>query len=92
MRRSRFMRRAGAFGLRAGLVCATMLTLVVTSWEWLENPGGIFRSAEGTNWRFVFDTAVSWFFPTFLYTGGLAALTHIGRSAVRRMRDRRQPR
>jgi arginine utilization protein RocB len=42
------------------------VTLVVTAWEWLENLNGIFHDGQGTNQRFVYDTAISWLLPTFL--------------------------
>ena len=31
--------------------------------DWRLNPGGIFHGASGTNWSFVFETAISWFVP-----------------------------
>lgn len=53
------------FGLLAGAVVAGGVTAFVGIWEWVENPGGIFRGPDGTRWRFVRDTAVSWFVPSF---------------------------
>ena len=80
------------FGLTMGALIAVVLTLVMTVWEWVENPGGIFRTTEGTQWGFVWDTAMSWFFPTLVYVGGLAALLHLIVSAalraVRKSRNR----
>ena len=54
-------------GLLFGAAVAISVTLVICVWEWIENPGGIFRGNAGTNWDFVFDTAVSWLIPTFFY-------------------------
>lgn len=54
---------AALFG---GLVAAAV-TLFITAWELIENPGGIFRNDAGTRWAFVYDTAISWFVPTFLW-------------------------
>lgn len=62
------------------------VTLVVVFWEWLENPGGIFRSEDGTNWEFVLDTATSWFVPTFAYATFIAAVLHLAWSLVRKRR------
>lgn len=50
----------------AGFAIAFSLTLFVTVWEWIENPGGIFRGDAGTNWTFVWETAWSWLFPSTL--------------------------
>jgi len=64
------------FGLTIGIALAGLLTLIYTIADWSGNPGGIFRDASGTNWGFVFDTAVSWFVPVFLYTFFVAAGLH----------------
>jgi len=45
----------------SGLIAGTMAL-----WNWLENPGGIFQSADGTNWSFVWETFLSWFLPLLL--------------------------
>lgn len=50
-----------------GFVIALIVTLVVTIWEWIENPSDIFHGSEGTHWSIVWETAMSWFIPTFLY-------------------------
>lgn len=71
----RALRRAAATAAGVSLV----LTSIMCLWEWAENPGGIFRGPDGTNWAFVYDTAISWLVPTFLLTGvvvGLASLVH----------------
>ncbi len=72
------------FGLVAGVVTATVLTIIVTVWEWIENPGGIFRDAAGTNWQFIFDTAISWFVPTFIGIGLVATAGHLLWSLARK--------
>ena len=52
-----------AVGLLTGLIVA-----VIAAWlDWRLNPSGIYHNADGTNWRFVWDTAVSWFVPTTSY-------------------------
>jgi|GEM_PF-1053037 len=63
-------------GLATGFIAASLTTLIITVWEWIENPGGIFRDSSGTNWGFVYDTAISWFPPTFLYISIDATVVH----------------
>jgi hypothetical protein len=53
-------------------VVSVSVTIIMVAWEWLENPGGIFRDANGTNWGFLYDTAISWLFPTFGYVTATA--------------------
>ncbi|MDC0996016.1 hypothetical protein OAT01_09840 [Pseudomonadales bacterium] len=53
-------------GVLTGSIISITVTIFITLWEWIENPGGIFRDSDGTRWRFVFDTALSWLWPTFL--------------------------
>jgi hypothetical protein len=71
-------------GLAVGVVVSFIVTLIIVIWEWLENPGGIFRSEIGTNWNFVFDTATSWFVPTFIYVALIASALHLAWWIVRR--------
>ena len=73
------------FGLASGAVIAIPLTLIMCVWEWIENPGGIFHGPGGTNWSFVFDTAMSWFVPTFLYVAVIASVLHLLHTGVRLM-------
>lgn len=61
------------FGLLCGAALALAITLIITVWEWSENPGGIFRGPDGTNWGFVYDPAVSWLLPSFSYAVIIAA-------------------
>lgn len=65
------------FGLSVAAGLAILLSSIFTVWDWAENPGGIFRDIAGTNWRFVYETAASWFVPTFLYTLVTACALHI---------------
>ena len=76
------------FGIVSGAFLSTTVTLIAVVWEWLENPGGIFHTANGTNWGFVFDTAISWLVPTFIYVAVFASILHLGWSAIRRRRNR----
>jgi N6-adenosine-specific RNA methylase IME4 len=65
------------FGPLMGLGFASLAAAIFTVWDWLENPGGIFRDSSGTNWNFVYDTAVSWFVPTFIDVAIIASVGHI---------------
>lgn len=56
----------GTFSLALGIISAITLTFIITVWEWVENPSGIFHDQSGTNWSFVYDTAISWFVPTLI--------------------------
>ncbi|WP_339723189.1 hypothetical protein [uncultured Paraglaciecola sp.] len=42
------------------------VSITVTILEWIENPNSIFHSASGTNWSFVTDTFLSWFWPLLM--------------------------
>lgn len=75
-------------GPAVGMAVAALVTVIVVIWEWLENPGGIFRDATGTQWGFVFDTAVSWFVPTVLYTTIIASVLQLAWSVVAHRRTR----
>ncbi|MDA0682956.1 MAG: hypothetical protein O2797_05265 [Bacteroidetes bacterium] len=57
---------------RIGLVIAIMVSSVVTVMQWWDNPGDVFHSVDGTNWPFVWDTWLSWFSPTLLWSVGIA--------------------
>ena len=61
-------KKAMLVSFRSALLLATLAALVFTTWDWVQNPGGIFRSQGATNWEFVFDTAASWLVPTFAYS------------------------
>lgn len=64
-------------GPAIGAVVSVIVTIIIVIWEWLENPGGIFRDESGTNWGFIFDTATSWLLPTFGYVTFIAVLIHL---------------
>jgi len=70
-------RKLWLFGPTMGILFASLSALIFTVWDWLENPGGIFRDSSGTNWNFVYDTAASWFLPTFLDVTVIASAGHI---------------
>jgi hypothetical protein len=82
-RASAIMPRPWWLGLAAGAAISSTVTVIIVIWEWLENPGGIFRNELGTNWNFVFDTAISWLVPTFVYSALVASGLHIAWSVVR---------
>ena len=70
------IKKSTRYGLVAGASVALSIAAVITVWEWLENPGGIFHGPEGTNWRFVAETAVSWLLPVFALTSVVAIACH----------------
>ena len=72
-------------GIALGAAVSAVVTVVVVIWEWLENPGGIFRNESGTNWQFVLDTAVSWCVPTFIYAAAIASAAHLAWSGARKI-------
>jgi len=72
------------FGAVAGALVSSVVTSVVVTWEWLENPGGVFRSETGTNWQFILDTAISWFVPTFFCAAVAASVSRLAWSVVRK--------
>jgi hypothetical protein len=76
------------FGLAVGAAASSVVTIAVVVWEWLENPGGVFRNELGTNWKFISDTAISWFAPTFIYLTLIASAAHLAWWIVRRQRKR----
>ena len=71
--------------LLIGLVLSLALTLIVTSMELIENPGGVFRQDEGVHWPNTLETVWSWFYPTFLLAS-LIAFLFIGGVALIRQR------
>jgi len=82
------MQRALIFALQFGALSSTLLALTVTLWEWLENPGGIFRGSEGTHWSFVAETAVSWLVPGFCYLALVGLVGHLLLSGLRHWKAR----
>ena len=78
------------FGLLAGAIAAVIVSGAMTLWDWLENPGGIFRGPDGTRWDFVLETLYSWLLPGFVWAGLIALLGHLALSWIRRVAaDRR---
>jgi hypothetical protein len=64
-------------GPAIGAVVSIAVTVIMVIWEWIENPGGIFRDASGSNWGFLYDTAISWLVPTFGYVTAIAVSVHV---------------
>jgi len=60
---------AMVLGTAVGFVTASVMSFL----DWRLNPSGIFHSELGTNWRFVWDTWLSWFVPMFV-VGSVAAV------------------
>lgn len=58
----------GVIGVAAGLLAAIVMSYL----DWRKNPSGIFHNEAGTNWGFVFETAVSWFVPVALIASVLS--------------------
>lgn len=81
------MRQLGR-SLGWGLAVALVVALGVTLLEWYENPGGIFRGDTGTQWHYVWETAWSWFAPTFLYGVAIAWLAQLVYAGYKRTRGR----
>lgn len=83
--KTKMARPSWRFGLLMGSIIAFVITLAITVWELIQNPGGIFRGPSGINWLFVFETAVSWFIPTFLSVSVAAALGHMFSTWLRQL-------
>ena len=49
-------------GVTVGFIVASVMSFL----GWRLNPSGIYHSDLGTNWRFVWDTWISWFMPVFV--------------------------
>ena len=60
-------RRAVVTAIVSSLLVAFLVGAGYAFYDWRLNPGGIFRGPDGTNWRFVYETTVSWLVPTFLW-------------------------
>ena len=85
------MKKFWIFGPSIGLVVAVLFALIFSIWDLVENPGGIFRDSNGTNWNFVWDTAASWFVPTFIDTTIMASIAHIIFSGLRLIKKKYIP-
>jgi hypothetical protein len=73
------------FGLLFGAIVAVILSSAMTLWDWLENPGGIFRGPDGTQWDVVLETLYSWLLPGFVGAAFVALLCHLALSWIRRV-------
>jgi hypothetical protein len=71
-----------------GAFVSATVTVIVVIWEWIENPGGIFRSELETNWQFISDTAISWFVPTFVYVAVIVSVSQLAWHFVKKYRGR----
>lgn len=65
--------RAVAIGLPVGLAVGLVVAAATTFADWRVNPGGLFHDGEGTNWRTVVETGLSWFIPVAALVGALAS-------------------
>jgi hypothetical protein len=59
-------RRSWYLGLLVGLSVGLLVSIPMTTADWLLNPAGIFHDSEGTNWTVVTETLTSWFWPVSL--------------------------
>jgi hypothetical protein len=75
--------KSARFGVVAGASVAVLVATVMAAWDWLENPGGIFRGPDGTDWGVLLDTLTSWLFPTFLAAASIALLCHLAVTWIR---------
>ena len=69
---------------------SAIVTIIVVVGEWVDNPGGIFRSDAGTHWPFVADTAISWFVPTLVYVSVLVSALQLAWHVAARYRGKRR--
>ncbi|GJM12650.1 MAG: hypothetical protein DHS20C12_10530 [Pseudohongiella sp.] len=65
------------FGLVTSLLVALVVTTIFTTLDVIRNYGGVFSDASGTNWDRVYETALSWFFPTFFPVLAVIILGHL---------------
>ncbi len=77
------MGAAARFAFLASGLLALALAVFMAAWSWIENPSGIFHNENGTNWKFVWDTGISWFLPTLIGLMPPAFLAHIGWQWIR---------
>ncbi|MDY7093956.1 MAG: hypothetical protein SX243_13395 [Acidobacteriota bacterium] len=54
-------------GLALAFAASIIVAVIATVIDWWKNPSGLFHGPEGTQWRIVFDTFLSWWIPGFLY-------------------------
>lgn len=70
--------------LAAGIVAGVLVALAMTGNDWRLNPGGVFHDAEGTDWRIVGETALSWFLPVAALVAGSVIIGFFVTSLMRR--------
>jgi hypothetical protein len=79
-----------AIAILVSFSIAIVVTITITIWEWLENPSGIFHGQNGTNWTFIYETASSWFVPTFINATVITVLIHLAFRGMLWLRMRRR--
>ena len=67
-------RKYWIIGVLIGLMAGLVVGFVMTVLDWRLNPGGIFHTAQGTDWAVVVETAVSWFSPVSIIASAIALL------------------
>jgi hypothetical protein len=63
----------GVVGLTAGVLVSATMTFL----DWRLNPTGLFHGEQGTHWRVVAETALSWFWPVALIAAVLTILVQL---------------
>ena len=54
-------------GASIGIIIGLVVASAMTYQDWCFNPGGIFYSeSQGTQWSFIWETWISWFWPVTL--------------------------
>ena len=57
-----------------GILLSVGLAAIPTVLHWIDNPGGVFRGAQGTRWASVIETFWSWLWPALLLAVAVAAV------------------
>ena len=65
-------RRSWTLGTIVGTSVGLVVALVMTSLDWLPNPGGVFHDELGVNWANLIETGASWFVPVALVASAVA--------------------
>ena len=73
------------FASFSGLFLSVIVTLVILIWELIENPGGVFRDKNGINWSSFYDTAISWFIPTFIFAVITVSVAYVSMALIKRL-------
>lgn len=74
---SEIVSKSSRLGLAVGIVTAVAVSLFFTTWDWIANPGGVFRDAGATKWSVIYDTAASWFWPILIWVTLLVFTTRL---------------